>query len=63
MVIGKESSVRVFRPSVIFAQTYVGIRKDTKDEKKEGLEDSESCALRLFDMVDNIGRELRCTMI
>ena len=31
--------------------TYVGIKKETKDEKKEGLEDSESCALRLFDIV------------
>jgi hypothetical protein len=33
------------------ALTYVGIKKDTKDEKKEGLDDSESCALRMFDMV------------
>jgi hypothetical protein len=34
-----------------FALTYVGIKNDTKEEKKEGLEDSESCALSWFDIV------------
>jgi hypothetical protein len=37
--------------------TYVGIKKDTKDEKKEGLDDSESCALRLFDIVGRCSEE------
>jgi hypothetical protein len=34
-----------------FRDTYVGIKKETKDEKKEGEEDSESCALSWLDMM------------
>ena len=42
------------------ALTYVGIKKETKEEKKEGLEDSESCALRLFDIVGRCSEGVRC---
>ena len=41
------------------ALTYVGIKKDTKDEKKEGLDDSESCALRLLDIVGRCSEGVR----